>query len=46
VQDVARLAVERLLARLAGDRAPSETFALLATLVLRRSCGCATADHG
>ncbi len=46
LQDVARLAVERLLARLAGDRAPSETFALLATLVLRRSCGCATADHG
>jgi len=46
LQDVARLAVERLLARLAGDHAPSETFALLATVALRRSCGCATANHG
>jgi len=45
LKDVARLAVERLLARLAGDRAAPETMALLATLVLRRSCGCGTADH-
>jgi len=46
LQDVARLAVERLLARLGGDRAPAETFALLATLALRRSCGCGAAGNG
>ncbi len=41
LKDVARLAGERLVARLAGEQAPPDTLAVLATVLLRRSCGCA-----
>jgi LacI family transcriptional regulator len=44
VRDFARVAVERLVTRLAGGGGSPETLVLPAILVIRRSCGCRPAD--